>query len=62
MAFGETAEDAADAALVPTTFVAVTVNVYDFLAESPVIVQRVAGVAGATDVAVQVFPVLDVAV
>jgi hypothetical protein len=61
-ALGVTAVDAEDAALVPTAFVAATVNVYAVPFASPLIVQLVAGVAGATDVTEQVSPVFAVAV
>ena len=61
-ATGVTAADATDAALVPSALVAVTLNVYDAPFASPVIVQFVAGVDGATDVTVQLSPVPAVAV
>ena len=61
-ALGETAADATDAAPVPTAFAAVTVNVYAVPFVSPLNVQLVAGVAGATDATEHVSPVLAVAV
>jgi hypothetical protein len=61
-ALGETAPDATDAAPVPTAFAAVTVNVYAVPFVSPLNVQLVAGVAGATDATAHVSPVLAVAV
>ena len=61
-ALGETPADATDAAPVPTAFAAVTVNVYAVPFVSPLNVQLVVGVAGATDATVHVSPVLAVAV
>lgn len=61
-ALGETTADGTDAAPVPTAFAAVTVNVYVAPLVSPLIVQFVTGVAGATEVTEQVSPVLAVAV
>ena len=57
-----TTADAFEAALGPTAFVAVTVNVYDAPFGKPLIVQVRAGVAGATEVTEHVSPVLAVAV
>ena len=57
-----TAADALEATLVPAALLAVTVNVYDAPFGRPLIVQVSPGVAGATEVAVHVCPVLAVAV
>jgi hypothetical protein len=51
-----------EAALGPTAFVAVTVNVYDAPFGRPLIVQVRSGVAGATEVTEHLSPVLAVAV
>gem|GEM_PF-7040808 len=61
-AAGVTGAEAADGDPVPTEFVAVTVNVYDVPFVRPLIVQVVAGVAGATDVTEHDSPVPAVAV
>ncbi len=57
-----TVGEAADATPSPAELVAVTVNVVLDAGASPVIVQVVAGVAGATEVEEQVWPVAAVAV
>jgi hypothetical protein len=57
-----TVAEAADATPSPTELVAVTVNVWLAAAASPLIVQVVAGVAGAVEVTEQVSPVPAVAV
>ena len=59
---GTTIPDALDAGLVPSAFVAVTVNVYDAPFVSPPIRQLVAGVVGATVATEQLSPVPAVAV